>query len=261
MNVYARERSGTWSVQVVAFVNGQRIERWRKTEVPCNDTDNKGMRKAIKECQEWLDRLETALEAPVSHALTGSLHDYCVNYIDSQVTMGQIEESTRKGYNTYLNYIGDYFGKKTITDVATSDIEGYLVWLRDGKGLCANSVKKAYNVLKGCMKHAVIARELRWNPCDAIPAPRQEKVAPNPLTEQSRQTFLERMEGLPLTPEVMGIWICYYTGCRRGEACHLRWEDITYGRNGAGSFGASRCTSPRNTACLPPSPAIFPLWW
>lgn len=235
MNVYARKRRGVWNIQVVAMINGKRFERWHKTDVPCNDSDNKGKQKALRLGREWIEGIEDTLQAAGVTA-TRSLHDYCVNYIDSQVTMGQIEASTRKGYNTYLNYIRDYFGEQTITDVSTSDIEGYLVWLRDDKGLCANSTKKAYNILKGCMKHAVIARELRWNPCDAIPAPRQEKVLPNPLTEQSRQAFLEHMEGLPLTPEVMGIWICYYTGCRRGEAAHLRWEDVSYGKGGAGSF-------------------------
>ncbi|MBR2681634.1 MAG: phage integrase SAM-like domain-containing protein, partial [Atopobiaceae bacterium] len=235
MNVYARKRHGVWNIQVVATVNGKRVERWHRTDVPCNDSDNKGKQKALRLGREWAEGIEDGLVA-AGVAATKSLHEYCVTYIDSQVTMGQIEPSTRKGYNTYLNYIEDYFGEKTIVDVTASDVEGYIVWLRDGKGLCANSVKKAYNILKGCMKHAVIAREIRWNPCDAIPAPRQEKVLPNPLTEKSRQTFLGRMSELPLTPEVMGIWICYYTGCRRGEACHLRWRDVTYGRHGAGSF-------------------------
>ena len=235
MNIYARKRGGTWSINAVLFVNGKRIDRWHKTEVPCNSTDNKGMRKALRIGREWAEEIEDSMRS-AGIAANKSLHEYCVTYIDSQVTMGQIEPSTRRGYNTYLNYIWDYFGRKTIVDVTTSDIEGYVVWLREGKGLCANSVKKAYNILKGCMKHAVIAREIRWNPCDAIPAPRQEKVLPNPLTEKSRQTFLERMADLPPTPEVMGIWICYYTGCRRGEACHLRWRDVTYGRGDTGSF-------------------------
>ena len=235
MNIYARKRGGTWSVNAVLFVNGKRVDRWLKTDVPCNDTDSKGRQKALRIGREWAEGIEEMMTA-AGVAATRSLHEYCVNHIDSLVTMGQIEGSTRRGYNTYLNYIRDYFGEKTILDVTTSDVEGYLVWLREEKGLCANSTKKAYNVLKGCMRHAVIARELRWNPCDAIQAPKQEKVAPNPLTERSRATFVEHMADLPLTPEVMGIWICYYTGCRRGEAAHLRWRDIAWGKGCGASF-------------------------
>ena len=235
MNIYARKRGGRWAINAVLYVNGRRVDRWHTTDVPCNETDNKGKQKALRIGREWAEGIEDAMQA-AGMASGKTLHAYCANHIDSMLTMGQIEASTRSGYDTYLKRMELYFGEMSISDVTTSDVEGYLVWLREDKGLCANSIKKAYNILKGCMKHAVISHEIKWNPCDAVPAPKQEKVKPNPLTEQSRRTFLDHMNGLPLTPEVMGIWICYYTGCRRGEACHLRWSEITYGKGGAGSF-------------------------
>ena len=235
MQVYTEKKNGRWNVHVVVHVDGKRRDRRHATSVPCNDSDNKGRRRALDESRQWIEEMERTLAASCQGSTT-ALHEYCREHLSSKLSMGQIEPSTMVGYSTYLNYIEDYFESMALSDVTTTDVEGFIAWLREKKGLQPNTIKKCYNVLKACMRHAVVSHAISWNPCDAVKSPKQSKVPPNPLTEESRQEFLRRMAGLPLTPEVMGVWICYYTGCRRGEVAHLRWRDITYGQGGAGSF-------------------------
>ncbi|MDD5799136.1 MAG: site-specific integrase [Coriobacteriales bacterium] len=217
----ARVRKGRGTWRMVATVGGREVTA--DSGVACHDGSTRGKRTAQQRAEEWERGLRRGAAGRPSEA---TLADYCRAHVDTLLAMGQIERSTRRGYGTSLRYVADYFGDKGLHDVTTSDVEGFIVWLRDVRGLAQNTCKKTYNLLKSCMTHAVRSRELEWSPCDPIAAPRQRKVPPNALTEASRLSFVRHMRGLELTGEVTGVWVAYYTGMRRGEVCALQWRDV-----------------------------------
>ena len=235
MHVNVRKQDGKWRAVVSSGQGKQRKQRTKSTGVPCNSRNDCGRRKAIRIATDWAESIRDEMDLPKG-TTSARVDEYCTGYIDSLLATGQIERSTRRGYSTYLNYISDFFSDYHMDDVKAPDVERFVIWLKDDKSLAQNSVKKAFNVLSACFKHAVLSRELHWNPCDPVKTPRQEKKLSNPLTDESREKFLKMMDGLQLSQEVMGIWIAYYTGCRRGEVAHLRWSDITIASGEGSSY-------------------------
>ena len=225
MNVYVRKKGGKWRAVAVFKVGEKRVERSITTDIPCGE-GNSGRKKAMAVARKWAD----GLEEPITDS-----HDvskWCEERISARLASGQIEKSTYRGYKTSLGYISQHFSGKNVEEVTSEDVEAFVTWLSEDMGLCQNTVKKTYNVLASCMHHALMSRVIKWDPCVAVRPPRQKNPAPNPLTEQSRRVFVARMRELSPTPEVVGVWMAYFTGMRRGEVCGLRWSDVSMPRGG-----------------------------
>ena len=222
MRVYVRKKGDKWRAVAVFSDGRMRVQRSVSTDVPCNERDNSGRNKAMAFAREWAKGLEVQKPRDERHAVS----EWCEGRIDARLSAGLIERSTRRGYSTSLGYIAQYFSGKCVEEVTVEDVEGFLTWMVD-EGLCQNTVKKTYNVLSSCFSQALKARVIEWDPCCAVKPPRQKNPDPNPLTEQSRRVFVARMRELSPTPEVVGVWMAYYTGMRRGEVCGLRWRDVT----------------------------------
>lgn len=222
MKVYVRKSCGNWRAVAVMTVDGKRVQRSISTGVPCDDDGNTGRRKALVLARDWAEGLEPPKATDEPHDVS----EWCEGRIDARLSAGLIEKSTRRGYSTSLGYVAQYFSGMSVEDVKVEDVEGFLTWMV-GEGLCQNTVKKTYNVFSSCMSQALRARVIEWDPCCAVKPPRQKVPDPNPLTEQSRKVFVARMRELSPTPEVVGVWVAYYTGMRRGEVCGLRWRDVS----------------------------------
>lgn len=219
-----RVKKGVKSWRAVVTIDG--VSKTKMLNVRCEPDSDTGKRKALRLAAEWEQEL---VKAGGLRRSDEDLVDYCHTTIETRMATGQIESSTYRGYRTSLNYIAGYFSgerKRAVSEVTTSDIEGFVVWMADSEGLCSNTRKKTYNVLDSCLRHAVESRKIPWNPCDPVRAPKQTKTPPNALTEESRVSFVRHMDELELTPEVMGVWIAYWTGMRRGEICGLKWSDV-----------------------------------
>lgn len=196
------------------------------TGVPCEEVGDAGRRKALSVAQKWAEGLDMEY---VPKEGEHDLSRWCEDRISARLASGLIERSTYRGYSTSLGYISQHFSGKTVEGVTAEDVESFVTWMAEDMGLCQNTVKKTYNVLSSCMRQALQARVIQWDPCAAVRPPRQRNPAPNPLTEQSRRVFVARMRELEPTPEVMGTWMAYYTGARRGEVCGLKWSDVSLG--------------------------------
>ncbi|MBQ3339764.1 MAG: site-specific integrase [Atopobiaceae bacterium] len=236
MNVYVRKSGRKWRAVAVFSVDGRRVQRSIVTDVPCDEEGNAGKRRAMAFARSWAEGLEP-------EEANNELHDvseWCKGRLEARLSAGTIEKSTMRGYSTSLGYISSYFCGKNVEEATAEDVEGFLTWMV-GEGLCQNTVKKTFNVLSSCFSQALRSKIIGWDPCCAVKPPKQKVPDPNPLTEQSRGVFLARMGELSLTPEVVGVWIAYFTGIRRGEVCGLRWRGLSLSGDAtaivAGSIG------------------------
>lgn len=218
-----RKHGNYWHAYV--RINGKEVSR--STKYPYL----KGNRNK-KQAQKWADEWEASLAKT-----SKDVYSYCLDYYRTKESMGQIERSTMLAYDALLLHVRNFFGDKSVTDLNSTDIQGFMEYLLHEQSYAPNTVKKTYNVLAQALRHGVKTRELAWNPCDAVVPPSQTKMRPNPLTDESRRQFVARMSDLSLTPEVMAVWIAYYTGMRRGEICALRWEDVGDVMNVRSSIG------------------------
>lgn len=222
MRVYVRKQKGKWRA-IAVFQDGEkRVQRSISTNIACNESDNAGRNKALAFARSWAD----GLEPPKAKNELHDVSEWCSGRIDARFSSGQIEKSTMRGYSTSLRYIESYFCGKSIENLTVEDVEGFLMWMVS-ENLSQNTVKKTYNVLSSCLSQALKAKIIDWDPCCAVKPPKQKVPDPNPMTERSRKVFVARMRELSATPEVVGVWIAYYTGMRRGEICGLRWKNVS----------------------------------
>ena len=222
VRVYVRKQYGTW--RAVARQGGRDVSK--STGIPCNSDDNSGKQKALRIAREWATTLadDDVFKGGIKE--TRPIADYIQQREESRMRSGVIERSTYQGYTTYFNYLREYFGDKTIAELTTEDAEGYLLWLTNDKKVRRNTVKKAYNVLKAGVNHAVKSRLIEWSPLAPLDAPKQDRMDPNPLTQDSMRLLAARLDGLALTQCVTATHIAYNTGMRRGEVCGLRWSEV-----------------------------------
>ena len=154
-----------------------------------------------------------------------SAYTYCLNYFKSLVATQQIERRTYTSYKNNVRYIDLFFEEKRLQEITVTDVELYVSWLYDS-GYSANTVKKAFNSFRACTRHAVAIRDLQYDPCAAIKAPKGYLAPPNPLNEPSRKKLQVMLSSLELSPMVLATYLAYYTGMRREECCGLQWKDL-----------------------------------
>lgn len=99
-----------------------------------------------------------------------------------------------------------------------------------GPGLKPRTVRYIHTVIHAALKDAVRARRLSLNPADQATPPSASAAKPPEMkvwTGPQLATFLRRLEG----NRYRWPWLFLSTtGCRRGEALGVRWQDIDFDR-------------------------------
>lgn len=234
--------------------------RWYAPEGWSEKAIQRGLNKAVSEfessvssgqtvtAKERKKAEETALaEQLAEQAKIQTFQQYTDNvYLPSlAVTAKRHTLSNFKG--NLKNHIYPRIGQMKLPEITTAEIKALL--LAEQANLSLDSVVKLYCILSLVFKAAYQEDLIPRNPMDKVnrPKPKAEETIddePESYTAEETIKILECLESEPYQ------WQCYIrllvdTGCRRGEACGLQWQDINFDECSV-FFRRQLCYTPEN---------------
>ena len=141
-----------------------------------------------------------------------------------------MSENSRASFQSSLNtWIYPAIGDKRLPDVSPADLSALLLEIQAAGKSHATAVK-VYTVLHTLFKMAYLSDEIPRNPMDKVarPVPRKDEIRETEaqaLTVEELRAVLEALEAEPLKWQAL-VHVLIDTGCRRGECCGLKWEDV-----------------------------------
>lgn len=136
-----------------------------------------------------------------------------------------IENNSLKAYRPGLKDAQLFFEDTYIKDISPSAVEKYINY-QINNGLAFKTVKNRLLVLNLVMKSAVVEGYIASNPCQYIKVPRNlKKTQRRALTDdeiQKVKSSIDESETCFLAAFIL------MTGCRRGEAFALTYNDINF---------------------------------
>ena len=147
---------------------------------------------------------------------------------DTWLASKQVKPSTLKTYRDHVaNQIKPTLGGLKLAKLNAAVIDRAVDKMRrvDGGELSSTSKQHALRTLHACLAYAVRKNLIARNPASLAEKPKRDTEEMNPWTEAEVSAWLTH-------PEVVGdrLYPCFvllaHTGCRRGEACGLKWGDI-----------------------------------
>lgn len=183
-----------------------------------------GKREAEKELQAWREEMEAEAAAKeFRQNPEETLAAYIRRYIDSRST--KIEPATITTYNGLLRrQIEPYIGSVPLDELQPDIVQEWVNKLSEKYS--AETVRKAYVLLKSAMTQAVERDRLVKNPTRTVQIPKKKRNKPNALTERGRAQLIAFLGIAEPTPANLGIKLALYLGMREGEVCALRWRDV-----------------------------------
>ena len=145
-----------------------------------------------------------------------------------------VRESTRKGYNTVLNYLKtDPFSDKQIDKVKISDAKMWLISLQSEKGKSYSSIHSIRGVVRPAFKIAVEDDLLVKNPFDfeLSSVLINDSVTREAISQSDERRFLEFIKNDKYYSRYYeGMFILFKTGIRISEFCGLTMDDVDLNR-------------------------------
>lgn len=105
-----------------------------------------------------------------------------------------------------------------------------------------------FNLYHGSLALAYKLRLLPYDMASVLVKPKHQRTTGTALTPKEINEFLARIQSERLKPFYM---FCLFTGCRRGEALNVKWEDIDFVKKIIHVHGTKTATSERDIPLLP----------
>ncbi len=147
----------------------------------------------------------------------------------------RVKPSTHHFYESKIDgYIRPRVGDLRLQQLDTATIDRLYAELivsgrASGKGgLSVSTVRHVATILRMSLNAAVRARKLQFNPALSAQAPRHNATGRPEMTTWTAEQ-LARFLHLERDTRYSAIWtFLALTGCRRGEALGLRWDDVDF---------------------------------
>lgn len=148
-------------------------------------------------------------------------------------------DNTIVGYKQTLSEACAVFGKMKMIDIRPVDVKNYISDLQtkrmsqySGKPLAHKTVLKRYINLHALFESAVEDEVIPYSPMQRMkrPKPRkdeQRNKKPKSYTAEQVQQIIESLDSEPLKWQALVLFMID-SGCRRGEAVGLKWENIDF---------------------------------
>jgi integrase len=246
------ERAGSWEYIVdIGLAAAQRcqsckkrfwVERRPKERCPSGggelqETDErrraiKGGFRTQKECQAAMNKVMTAVEEQTFVAPTRiTVREYLLKEWLPAIK-GTVRATTYASYEMHCAcHLVPTLGSVKLNRLTGSAINAlYGRLLQDGRvhgqgGLSPATVRRVHATLHRSLRDAVRWGRLAVNPADAADPPRG-RAEPRDLPAWSKEQLAAFLEHVA-DDRLFALWrLMAMTGCRRGEALGLRWEDV-----------------------------------
>jgi integrase len=136
-----------------------------------------------------------------------------------------VEASTLSSYEWIARtYVRPALGARTVASLRPMDLDALYADLH-GRGLSARAVRICHTVMRQSLEQARRWGLIARNPAvDATPPPQRRQEVDPPTVTQVQQLI----DAAFADDSDFGayLWVLAATGCRRGEACALRWTDV-----------------------------------
>ncbi len=136
-----------------------------------------------------------------------------------------VERSTLASYEWIARtYVRPALGARRVTSLRPMDLDALYADLH-GRGLSARTVRICHTVMRQSLEQARRWGLIARNPAvDATPPPQRRREITPPTVAQVQ----ELLAAADAEDPDFGVylWVLAVTGCRRGEACALRWTDV-----------------------------------
>lgn len=182
-------------------------------------------REAERELSRLLVEVDEGRHAAAGPITFGELLD---RWLD--VKRRLVEPKTIESYEwVNRNYVRPSLGERKVASLRPVDLDGLYSDLHR-RGLSARTVRICHTVIRQALEQARRWGLIARNPAvDATPPVQRRREIVPPTVEQV-QTLLDAAEADD--PDFAAyLWMLAVTGCRRGEACALRWTDIDLERS------------------------------
>ena len=176
------------------------------------------------EAQAWVDKALTEHRSqpnykPPSDELFGS---YLERWLENASVSGR-RSSTIDSYRYVTRHIILALGARPLATIRASHLQGLYTSLLQ-RGYATSTINSIHTVINQSLGEAVDLGLLSQNPAQRVKKPRvvrKDEIVPP--TVQQAAALLQSVDG----DRLRGLWwFVALTGCRRGEALGLRWEDV-----------------------------------
>lgn len=132
----------------------------------------------------------------------------------------KVVPSTMHGYHARFEVALEYFKDRYIKDITTQEITNLLKTLQNKK-YSGKVISTQLNVINMIFNKAIVNGDITYNPCSAIHIPKG-------LPKKKRELPTDKEFEVVENSDWLLPFFLLYTGCRRGEALAVTYEDIDW---------------------------------
>ncbi|MFR9278555.1 MAG: tyrosine-type recombinase/integrase [Ezakiella coagulans] len=192
------------------------------------DSDGKQIRKTkssynLKEVKDWIKSVNTK-------SFTKASNITLVEYANQYLELHKKNNVSPTTYERYESRIRKYLKPQPIADMLVKDITQTQMQLYANTLVELGSIPIAHEIiafLRTLFRRLSDEGEIEKNPCVDISLPKAKKKPRSFLSEHEQKIIFNNLN-LDSKAD-LGIFLTMSLGCRLGELCGLKWEDIKDG--------------------------------
>lgn len=200
-----------------------------------------------------------------------SLGEFADKWLYGRIESGELSDNTIVRYTGVVEQIKTYLGAVSVCDVSALVIDDFLRTLKADRNLSNTTLNKVYMVLNQIFEQAARYDLVLRNPCSKVKAPKNDKSERTSLSASEAARLLEEIRKAELKAysaedakesrrrddgsytrgylrgmtDISCALVARFglaTGCRRGEALAVTWENLDL-KSGLVSIVASLMTN------------------
>lgn len=133
----------------------------------------------------------------------------------------RIAYNTVQSYRPAVDRAKEHFGDYEIDEITAKDIDLYIRKFAETR--YQRTVQTQLQIIRQVLEHAELECGLQFNPARAVKIPRGLKKSHRPAPPKEQIEKIKQSANLPFG---LFAFLIYETGCRRGEALAIKYEDI-----------------------------------